>query len=118
MKLTSFIIYYIYIAVLLYLLLLILIIDVKINYISISNTLCYSWIASNKYEVRDRLCNINCTYVRKNKFPINIPFRCKDAFLSNSSKINNDIQKIYLFNTSTYGVNVKRYRFLYNETYV
>lgn len=87
------------------------------TFISINNTLCFSWIPYNKYEIRSGLCNINCSYIRYNPFPSNTPFNCKEE--STFRKENkNTTYNIYLFNTSTYGKYIKQYRFFYQKSYV
>lgn len=86
-----------------------------VSYISQKNSLCYSWIPYNRYEITTSLCQINCSYIRLKPYPSNSPFKCKDKFsLSN----NNISYKIYIFNTSTYGKYVKQYRFFYGNYYV
>lgn len=86
-------------------------------YISIKNSLCFSWIPFNKYEIRNRLCNINCSYVRNKLFPLNTPLNCKKVNPIHY-KSKNMTFKIYLFNTSTYGVNINKYRFFYQNSFV
>lgn len=96
------------------------IIILNINYlsknhkISIRNSMCYSWIPYNKYEIRSNLCKINCSYVRHKLFPLNTPLLCKRAY----SLDKNNTFKIYVFNTSTYGKEIKQYRFFYQNSYV
>lgn len=91
----------------------------QIHYISKINSLCYSWISSNKYEIRYGLCNINCSYIRHIPFPNNKPFQCNINNYQNRIKYYN-IKKVkyYYFNTSTYGKYIKEYRYLYNNVSV
>lgn len=116
--LSTFIINYTYVMLLIYIMHIISKNNSNKKYLSIENSLCYSWIPSNKYEIGDKLCNINCTYIRHIPFPSNTPFRCKNEYISNYSENVNKNYKIYLFNTSTYGYFVKDYRFFHNLTYV
>lgn len=90
--------------------------DNEMHYLTKKNSLCYSWIPYNKYEIRKRLCNINCSYIRYIPFPLNKPFLCKYNKSENqkiSSKHNNI--SLYYFNTSTYGKYISKYRFIYKN---
>lgn len=85
--------------------------NIPSNYISNNNSLCYSWIPSNKYEIKNTLCNINCSYTRFKLYPYNSPLSCAEKYMPfNKNKI---IHKIYLFNTTTYGKYAKSYRYYY-----
>lgn len=88
----------------------------QVSYISKINTLCYSWIDYNKYEVKDKLCKINCSYIRFKSFPLSYPLKCNNYY--SFEKNANVTFKIYLFNTTTYGKYVNKYRFYYNNTHV
>lgn len=87
-------------------------------YINTKNTLCYSWIPYNMYISRNGLCNINCSYVRRKQFPANIPLKCKINYSQSSDYKNSINNNIYIFNTSTYGKYVEKYRYYYKETSV
>lgn len=82
------------------------------TYISIKNSLCYSFIPLNRYETNNMLCNINCSYIRKISFPLNTPLKC-DFNASYNKKYLNDYYYVYYFNTSTYGLYRNNYRSFY-----
>lgn len=84
----------------------------RINFISKSNTLCYSWLPFTKYVIKDTLCRINCSYTRLKPFPSNSAFHCKDIYTPFDDN-KNESYEIYVFNTSTYGKYNKQYRIFY-----
>lgn len=81
--------------------------------ISIINSLCYSFLPYNYYHITNGLCNINCSYRRKRNFPLNAPLKCKKAEAVRNYKNITGNYKIYVFNTSTYGKLIKKYRIIY-----
>lgn len=88
------------------------------KYISFTNSLCYSFIPSNKYMYSKYICNINCSYKRIKPFPLNRPLRCKVDKGNFNDKLSNRSIKMYVFNTTTYGEMVKNYRFFYSNKIV
>lgn len=106
--------HYCYIILLIYYFYSVKIVDVKVKYNTFNYTVCYSWITTIKYEVRDTLCNLNCTYIRYIPFLSNTHLYCKNEFSSFKNNMSSTNYRIYLFNTSTYGKYVKQYRFYYD----
>lgn len=81
--------------------------QISVELVLSKNSLCYSWIPHNKYIMKNGLCNINCSYVRKKKYPLNKPFRCKSTNYTNFRIL---LYKVFVFNTTTYGKLVNKYR--------
>lgn len=80
---------------------------------SLINTLCYSFLPDNYYIDMNGLCRINCSYTRTKQFPHNKPLKCKKDYYQYNK--NSNFTNIYVFNTTTYGKYMKKYRLLYRN---